>query len=328
MEPILIVALILIILWTFWSGFTDAANSISTIVGTRVLSPLNAVMLAAAGNFVGVLFGSAVAITLGKGIINPEIISAKLIIGALLGGFIWEFITYYRGIPISKSQVLVGTLVGAALAAVGTNAVFFSNIFKKVLIPMSLAPFVAFVFTYLFTALIINLFYKQPATLMNKRFRWMQIFSSFFFSVSHGANDAMKSAGIFWGVLVYYSLVSGNAVPTWILYVSVTALSLGTLFGGWRIVRTMGVKITALKPFQGFCAEASASIIVAVASVLGFPLSTTQTVSGAIIGSGAYRNVSAVRWGVVREVLFGWILTIPISALLAYMMYNVLNLVI
>ncbi len=323
MIDLFIISLFMILLWTFWSGFTDASNSITTIVSTRVLKPISAVGLAAAGNLVGgVLLGDAVAKTMGAGVIDSEIVSAELIVGALIGGMIWDVFTYYRGYPISESQVLVGSLMGAGIAAAGLDVVHFESIISKIVIPMLSSPIIAFFFSIIFSSLLIRVFWKSLRNKVNMYFGRLQILSSFFFSLSHGANDAMKSAGILAALLSYYGLQEGFQVPIWIKLVTVGALSFGTLFGGWRIVKTMGFRLVKLDPWQGFSAETSAALVVGVASQAGFPLSTSQTVSGAIMGSGSMSPGKSIRWGVAREVIIAWLLTIPVSAIFSFIVYE------
>lgn len=307
-------------MWTFWSGFTDAANAISTVVGSRVLRPLSAVALATTGNFVGVFFGEAVARTLGEGIVPAEIVTSPFVIGIILGGLGFDIITYIRGIPISETQVLVGALIGGGIAVAGLESVKVGSTLQKVLIPMASAPLVAFFVGAGLLLLVLRVGRRMKASRANQAFAKAQIGSSFFFSVSHGANDAMKSAGLMAALLFTQAGATGSLDVTLELrFLAVGTLAAGTFFGGWRIVRTMGFRVTALRPHQGFAAETGAAIVVLASSQLGFPLSTTQTVSGSIIGVGAVRRFSAVRWSVVREIVFTWLLTIPASALFAFL---------
>lgn len=322
------VAFGLLLAWTVWSGFTDAANAISTIVGSRVLKPLPAVILATAGNLTGVLFGVAVAATIGAGIVDPSLVDPRFVVAVILGGFAFDVMTYLRGLPVSETQVLIGGIMGAGIAAAGFGAVNFASTLQRVLVPMALAPIIAFVAAIALGITILRWGRRSSAQKVNAVFGKGQIGSSFFFSVSHGANDAMKSAGLMWALILTAGGISGfPEVPLWLRVTAVGALAVGTFFGGWRIVRTMGFRVTELRPYQGFAAETGAALVVLGSSQLGFPLSTTQTVSGSIIGIGAVRRFSAVRWGIVREIVLAWFLTIPASMLFAFLVYSALNLV-
>ncbi len=276
----------------------------------------------------GIFLGQAVATTIGKGIVSADIISGELIIAAIAGGMIWDVLTWYWGLPISESQVLIGSLIGAGISAAGLSVVQFAKLFQKVLIPMASAPVIALIFSFLFSVIIIRIFRRFAASKVNKYFRRLQILSSLYFSVSHGSNDAQKTAGIVASLLVFYGVQSTFNVPIWALLASFAALSFGTLFGGWRIVKTMGFRVTRLKPWQGFTAETSGAIVVGIASLAGFPISTTQTMSGSIIGVGATRRLSAVRWGVARKIGLAWVLTIPMSALFSFLIYKIVSLII
>ena len=323
-EIAVIIAIAIAIFFAFWNGFTDAANAIATIIGTRVLTPLKAVILSAIGNFLGMFLGVAVATTIGKGIINPEIVTAQLIIAALVGGLIWDGITWYFGIPCSESHVLVGGLVGAGIAVGGIEVVKINGIIDKVLIPMVTSPLIAFIFAFLFAVLIIRLFKKYSASKINKYFKKLQIFSSLFFSITHGSNDAQKTMGIITALMVAYAMLPTFDIPLWVLFVSYISISLGTLFGGWRIVKTMALKITKLQPYQGFCAETGGSLVLAGSAIVGFPVSTTHAISGSIMGVGATSRLSAVRWGVARKIVWAWILTMPMSAIFSYITYTII----
>ncbi|MEW6722882.1 MAG: inorganic phosphate transporter [Candidatus Micrarchaeota archaeon] len=322
LDLIFILAVALILWWTFWSGFSDASNAITTVVATRVLSPTQAVLLAAAGNLIGMFLGEAVAATVGKGIVDPSIVSGGLVITAILSGMIWEYITYRRGIPISETQVLIGTLAGAGIAAGGLGAVKIDSIVSKILLPMAIAPLVAFAAVVLFVAILLRALRGFPTERLNGAFRRFQLLSSAFFSVAHGANDGQKSTGVLAAIFIFYGLQSGGeAIPFWLKLATFLALSLGTAFGGWRIVKTMGFRLAKLRPWQGFAAETSAAIVVGGASLMGFPLSTSQTVSGSIMGVSASKGAHSMNLGIVREIIFGWILTVPVSMVLGYCAY-------
>jgi len=317
--------LLFCVFFSFWNGFSDAANSISTIVGTRVLSPLKAVLLAACGNLTGVLFGVAVATTIGTGIVEPSVISAKLVLAALAGGTLWEMLTWWFGLPVSESHVLIGGLAGATVAAVGAQAVFFGNIAGLIIIPMVLSPVIAGAFAFLFTGLIVRLFKRHPRNLANAMFNKLQIASAFFLSVTHGANDAQKVAGIMTALLLTEGAISSFHIPWWAIVSSYAAIALGTMLGGWRIVKTMSVKVTRMRPYQGFCAETGSAIVLATTASVGIPVSTTQAISGAIMGVGASRSRTAVRWGVARNIFWTWVFTMPACAVLGWLAWRVLT---
>lgn len=327
-EFVLLIAIAIAFFFAFWNGFTDAANAIATIIATRVLTPIRAVILSAFGNFVGMFFGVAVATTIGKGIINPEIVTAHLVIAALVGGLIWDGITWFFGIPCSESHVLIGGLVGAGIAVGGIEVVKLNGIVDKVLIPMVTSPLIAFLFAFLFAVLIIRLFKKHSPSRINKHFGKLQLLSSFFFSVTHGTNDAQKTMGLITALMVAYAILPAFEIPLWVMLASYISISLGTLLGGWRIVKTMAVKITKLQPYQGFCAETSGAIVLAGSAYIGFPVSTTHAISGSIMGVGATTRLSAVRWGVARKIVWAWILTMPMSAVFSYVTYQIIRILI
>lgn len=330
-ETVVVSAVGLALFFAFWNGFTDAANAIATIVGTRVLKPVQAVALSAIGNFVGMVFGVEVVKTITRGIIPENLISSYLVIAVLIGGLIYDAITWYFGLPISESHVLIGGLIGAGVSAAGLSILKLQSIVDKVLIPMVTSPFIAFIAASGFAVLIIRLFSHLPAERINKYFSGLQIVSSFFFSVTHGTNDAQKTMGIIVGVLAFHGYLSSSGgvellVPFWVILAAHASISLGTLFGGWRIVRTMAMRITRLRPYQGFCAETGGALVLAGTAVLGFPVSTTHAISGSIMGVGATRRVSAVKWGVARRIVLAWILTIPMAAFFSFIVYRVITL--
>lgn len=320
-----VIAIAVALFFSFWNGFTDAANSIATVVATRVLTPIKAVALAAVGNFIGMFFFPvAVAVTIGTGIINSEIVTAELIIAALVGGLVWDVITWWLALPVSESHVLVGSLMGAGIAAGGLKVVMIQSIVDKVVIPMVTSPIIAFIVGFGLTIFIIriSLLMRLHPSRANRHFGRLQIFSSLFFSVTHGTNDAQKVMGIITVLLVTYGLLPAFDVPLWVILASHATISFGTFLGGWRIVRTMAFKITKLRPYQGFAAETSGALILATTATLGFPVSTTHAIAGSIMGVGATRRLSAVRWGVARRIVVAWILTIPISAIFSYGVYQ------
>lgn len=320
MEPILLAALAVLLFFSFWNGFTDAANAIATVVATRVLSPVQAVALSAAGNFVGMFFfPTAVAVTMGEGIIRADLITAEVLIAALLGGLAWDVVTWWLGLPVSESHVLVGSMVGVGFALSGLEGVNVQSIVNKVVIPMVTSPLVAFIFALLFTAGVIRLSINSSPVKVNRYFSRIQLLSSFFFSVTHGTNDAQKVMGVITALLVTYKYLPTFHIPLTVAFACHATISVGTFFGGWRIVHTMAHKITRLRPYQGACAETAAALVLSATAVGGLPVSTTHAISGSIMGVGATRRLSAVRWGVARSIVLAWILTIPLSATFSYM---------
>ncbi len=309
--------------FAFWNGFTDAANAISTIVATRVLTPARAVVMSAGGNFLGLYFGGQVAITIWKGIIDETVFlpGPSLVIAAILGGLVYDAITWYFGLPVSETHVLIGSLVGAGIFMGGANAVLFGSVVNKVVLPMIYSPVIAFVAAFLFAAVIIRLFRRAPASRANRHFRNLQLVSSFFFSFSHGSQDGQKTVGIILLMLAFEGLIATDvkSAPFWVLTLVQIALSVGTLLGGWRIVRTMAMRITKLRPYQGFSAETSGALVLVAMAQFGAPISTTHAISTSIMGVGATQRLSAVRWGVARRIVVAWILTLPAAAIFAYL---------
>jgi PiT family inorganic phosphate transporter len=328
MEPVLLGALGILLFFSFWNGFTDAANAIATVVATRVLTPVRAVALSAAGNFVGMfLFPTAVAVTMGEGIIRSDLVTAEVLIAALIGGMAWDAFTYWLGLPCSESHVLVGSLVGVGIANSGINAVNLQSVLNNVVIPMVTSPVIAFIFAFFFTAGIVRLSFNLHPVKVNRYFSKIQLVSSFFFSVTHGTNDAQKVMGVITALLMSYRYLSAFHVPIWVALACHATISVGTLFGGWRIVHTMAHKITRLRPYQGACAETAAALVLVGTAVGGLPVSTTHAISGSIMGVGATRRMSAVRWGMARSIVLAWLLTIPLSALFSYLVWRSLVLV-
>ncbi|HEY5538035.1 MAG TPA: inorganic phosphate transporter [Thermoplasmata archaeon] len=317
---LLLLGIAVSLFFAFWNGFTDAANAISTVVATRVLTPLKAVSLSAAGNFLGLYVGGAVAVTIWKGLIDENIVSPSLVIAAIVGGLAWDILTWYFGLPVSETHVLIGGLVGAGIFVGGVAAVIWGSVVNRVLLPMLYSPVIAFFGAFLFTAAMARLFRGYPPARTNRYFRSLQLVSSFFFSFSHGSQDGQKVVGIIIAMLAFEGLISSTttSAPLWTITSVQIALTLGTLLGGWRIVRTMAMKITKLRPYQGFSAETSASILLVSLAQVGAPVSTTQAIATAIMGVGATRRLSAVRWGVARRIVWAWILTLPASAAFAF----------
>jgi PiT family inorganic phosphate transporter len=306
----------------FMNGFHDAANSIATIVSTRVLTPRQAVAWAAFFNFVAAFgFGVAVATTIGKGIVVPEVIDRAIVFSALGAAFLWDVITWRVGLPTSSSHALIGAFAGAALTKAGTSVLVWSGI-TKILIFIVVSPLVGFVLGALFMYVVMLFLRSSSPAFVDRTFRRLQLVSAAAYSLGHGTNDAQKTMGII-AVLLFTSGYLGATfyVPFWVILICHAAIGLGTLFGGWRIVRTMGMGLTALQPVGGFCAETAGAIALFGSASFGIPVSTTHTITGAIIGVGSTRRLSAVRWGVARNVVWAWILTIPCSAGIAAALY-------
>jgi len=318
MYELAIVAILVALFFDFVNGFHDAANSIATVVGTRILRPLQAVTLAAAANFVGpFIFGVAVATTIGKGLINPDFVTMPIIIGALVGAIVWDIITWLVGLPTSSSHALVGGILGAGIAGAGTHAIIFGGL-EKVSIGIIVSPVVGLVTAFLLASLLITLFAKKKPASVNSIFGRLQLISATYYSLSHGANDGQKTMGVIALILLTEGVITSFEVPYYVIIIAALAISLGTFFGGWRIVKTMAVKITQLKPYQGFAAETGGASILAVLAHFGIPASTTHAISGAIMGAGAVKRISAVRWGIGKRIVWAWIITIPASAAVAY----------
>ena len=313
------VLIALALIFDFMNGFHDAANAIATVVSTGVLKPQTAVAMAAVFNFIAIfVFGLGVAATVGKGIIHPDIVDQYVIFGALVGAIIWNIITWYYGIPSSSSHALVGGLVGAAVAKSGTSSLIAGGLLKTVAF-IVISPLLGFIFGSIMMLLVSWIFVRSTPRKVDTWFRRLQLFSAASYSLGHGGNDAQKTIGIIWMLLIYagYSTPTDHAPPLWVVVGCYTAISFGTLFGGWRIVKTMGQKITKLKPVGGFCAETGGAITLFIASALGVPVSTTHTITGAIVGVGSAQKMSAVRWGVAGNIVWAWIFTIPASAFMA-----------
>jgi PiT family inorganic phosphate transporter len=307
------------LVFDFMNGFHDAANSIATVVSTGVLKPQQAVAFAAAFNVVAYfVFHLKVAQTVGKGTIDPGIVDHYVVFGALVGAIGWNVVTWHYGIPSSSSHALIGGLVGAALAKSGWAALNLDGLLKTVAF-IVISPLLGFVLGSFFMLAVAWLYFRTPPSKVDRRFRRLQLLSASLYSLGHGGNDAQKTIGIIWMLLIAtgYASTSADAPPLWVIGACYLSMGLGTLFGGWRIVRTMGQRITRLKPVGGFCAESGGAITLFIASWLGIPVSTTHTITGAIVGVGATQKLSAVRWGVAGNIVWAWILTIPASAVLA-----------
>jgi PiT family inorganic phosphate transporter len=321
-QLLIVVGLIAVALaFDYINGFHDAANSIATVVSTRVLSPGQAVIWAAFFNFVAAFgFGTAVAKTIGKGMIDISAVTFGVIFGGLVGAIVWDLITWYFGLPTSSSHALIGGYAGAAVAHAGIGAIVPSG-WSKTLIFIVIAPMMGLVLGFLLTVVIYWLFRGASPTRVDRTFRKLQLVSAALYSLGHGTNDAQKTMGIIAGVLFTAGYLKTFTIPMWVILAAHTAIGLGTLSGGWRIIHTMGSKITKLQPVGGFAAETAGAITLFLASSFGIPVSTTHTITGAIVGVGATRRLSAVRWGVAGQIVWAWILTIPMSALIAAATY-------
>jgi len=318
-------AILIALFFDFINGFHDAANSIATVVGTRILKPLQAVALAASANFVGpFLFGVAVATTVGKGIIDTDFVTIHLVIGALVGAIVWDLITWIWGLPSSSSHALIGGLIGAGVAAAGTHAIIFGGL-EKVAVGIIVSPIVGFIGAFLLASLIITVFAKRRPAKVNSVFGRLQLVSATYFSLTHGANDGQKTMGIIALILLSEGLTTEFEIPFFVILIAAAAISLGTFFGGWRIVKTMAVKITQLKPYQGFSAETGGATVLAVLAWAGIPASTTHAISGSIMGAGAVRRFSAVRWGIGKRIVWAWVITIPASAGVSYLAMSLIK---
>jgi PiT family inorganic phosphate transporter len=325
--PLLIGLIGIALLFDFLNGLHDAANSIATIVSTRVLRPQYAVLWAAFFNFIAFLFfGLHVAETLGKGIIDPAIVDPQVIFAALMGAIIWNVATWILGIPSSSSHALVGGLVGAGLAKTGGDALVLSGLLKTVG-AIFMSPAIGFMLALFLVLLVSWLFVRQTPFAVDRTFRGAQFVSASLYSLGHGGNDAQKTMGII-TVLLFSQGYLGPTfhVPFWVVVSCQAAMGLGTLFGGWRIVHTMGSKITRLNPMQGFCAETGGAITLFGATWLGIPVSTTHTITGAIVGVGAARRTSAVRWGLAGNIVIAWFITLPAAALISVLFYGISSL--
>src|SRR5436190_8174879 len=327
MAPSLVLFIILVALtFDFLNGFHDAANSIATVVSTRVLSPSKAVAWAAFFNFVAAfVMGTAVAKTMGKGMIDITVVNQHVILAGLIGAITWNLFTWYYGLPVSSSHALIGGYAGAAVARAGTSAILLSG-WTKTLIFIVLAPVMGAFLGFVLMVSVTWIFRRWHPFRLDQLFRRMQLVSAALYSLGHGGNDAQKTMGIITGLLVSSGLLAKFEVPLWVILISHAAIALGTMFGGWRIVKTMGTKITKLQPFGGFCAETSGAITLIGTTLLGIPVSTTHTITGAIIGVGATRRLSAVKWGVAGTIVWAWVLTIPLAAGVAAVSYHALRL--
>lgn len=320
---VVVMLVALALAFDFMNGFHDAANAIATIVSTGVLKPGQAVVFASFFNFIAIfVFHLSVAATVGKGIVQPGVVDTHVVFGALVGAISWNVITWYFGIPSSSSHALIGGIVGAVVVKAGGGALISAGIFKTVVF-IFVSPVLGFLLGSLMMVLVANLFKRSRPLRVDKWFRRLQLISASAYSLGHGGNDAQKTIGIIWMLLVAtgYVAATDTAPPMWTVAACYLAIGLGTLFGGWRIVRTMGQKITKLKPVGGFCAETGGALTLFIATGFGIPVSTTHTITGAIVGVGSTQRASAVRWGVAGRIIWAWVLTIPASAFMAAVAY-------
>ena len=323
----IVIALIIVALFfDYINGFHDAANSIATVVSTRVLSPGKAVMWAAFFNFIAAFtFGTAVAKTVGSGMIDIHVVTFAVIFGGLAGAIVWDLITWYFGLPTSSSHALIGGYAGAAVAKGGLAAILPAG-WTKTIIFIFLSPLVGFAIAFALMTSILWIFRWMPPSRVDRWFRKLQLLSAAAFSLNHGANDAQKTMGIIAGVLFAAKYTDHFYIPFWVVLSAHASIGLGTLAGGWRIIHTMGSKITKLQPVGGFAAETSAAVSILIATQTGVPVSTTHAITGAIVGVGATRRLSAVRWGVARQIVWAWVLTIPAAFAIGAGMYALLRL--
>jgi PiT family inorganic phosphate transporter len=315
---LVIICVVMALVFDFLNGFHDAANSIATVVSTRVLRPQVAVLWAAFFNFIAFLFfGLKVAGTIGVGLIDASVINEQVIFAALGGAIIWNIITWYFGLPSSSSHALIGGLLGVGIAKAGFGALEWAGI-SKVLLAILISPLLGMLLGLLLMFAMVRIFFNALPYKIDAWFRKLQLVSSAFISLSHGGNDAQKTMGII-AILLYSAHLSGDSfhVPLWVIIACNLFMALGTYFGGWRIVKTMGMKITKLKPISGFCAETASAITLSLATALGIPVSTTHTITGAIVGVGSLTRTRAVRWGIAKSIVWAWVLTIPAAGLLA-----------
>jgi PiT family inorganic phosphate transporter len=329
-------------IFDFINGFHDSANSIATIVGTRVLSPLAAVIWAACFNFAAVFtIGTAVAKAISKGMIDGNIVTPEVVLGGLIGAIIWNLITWFYGIPSSSSHALIGGYAGAAIARAGWAAIEWGTKWIQTLSFIVISPLVGLTAGFLLMVIVYWLFQRMAPARVDRFFRIAQLISSASLSLAHGGNDAQKTMGIIVSLLIsvkplmaantgiwHHLYITGDAVPLWVELTAYTAISCGTLFGGWRIVHTMGSRITRLRPVGGFCAETGGALAITLASHYGIPVSTTHTITGSIVGVGATNRLSAVRWGLARRIVWAWVITIPASGIMAAISYKLLSLIV
>jgi len=317
MIEIAIAAIIIALIFDFVNGFNDSANSVATVIGTRVLKPLHAVALSAAANFIGpFVFGVAVATTIAKGIVSPDEITVYMIIGGLAGAIAWSSLCTYFGLPISNSHSLIGGIMGAGIIGLGFEQLVYGGLIK-VFTGIIIAPIGGIIFGMVLVGIIIAVFAKRKPAVVNRTFGRLSIISSAWLALTHGANDGQKTMGIIVLILFSADLISEIHMPLWVIFAAASAMGLGTFFGGYKVIKTLGLKITRLKPYQGFAAQTGGGVMLAIFALLGIPASTTHAITGSVMGAGAARRIRAVRWKVSRQIIFSWVITIPGAAGLA-----------
>jgi len=317
MIEIAIGAIIVALIFDFVNGFNDSANSVATVIGTRVLKPLHAVALSAAANFVGpFVFGVAVATTIAKGIVSPDEITVYMIIGGLAGAIAWSSLCTYFGLPISNSHSLIGGIMGAGIIGLGFEQLVYGGL-TKVFAGIIIAPIGGIAFGMALAGIVIVIFAKRRPAVVNRTFGRLSIISSAWLALTHGANDGQKTMGIIVLILFSADLISEIHMPLWVILAAASAMGLGTFFGGYKVIKTLGLKITRLKPYQGFAAQTGGGVMLAIFAILGIPASTTHAITGSVMGAGAARRKRAVRWKVSRQIIFSWVITIPGAAGLA-----------
>ncbi|MFQ5970196.1 MAG: anion permease [Nitrososphaerales archaeon] len=327
MFELVIVAIAAALFFDFYNGLNDSANSIATVIGTRALRPLQAVTIAAFANFVGpFVFGVAIAKTVGKGIVDLNVLTIYVVLAGVLGAIVWIALASHYGIPVSASHTLIGGIIGSGIAAGGLEALIFDGV-GKVLSFMVISPVVGLVIAFGLTMSMLHLLKKYRPYVINRIFGRLQIASSTFFSIMHGTNDAQKTMGVIAAALVAGGLLDSFEIPYYVIIMAASAIGVGTFVGGYRVIRTMGLRLTALKPYQGFCAETGGGVILTLMAQYGIPVSTTHAIAGSIMGVGATRRLSAVRWGVGRTMIFAWIITIPASAAMGGIAYKIMEFV-
>jgi PiT family inorganic phosphate transporter len=325
-DLILLVAIIVAALvYDFFNGFNDCANAIATTISTRALSPRAAIIMAWVLNFFGALSHTAVAATVGKGVVDPQQVSLTLVLVALIGASTWTGLASFSGIPVSVTHSLIGGLLGAGIVASGIEIILFKGM-KKIVLAMILSPILGFLGGLLLIVLVSWVSRNSPFRKVNRRFKRWQILSAAWMAFSHGMNDAQNAMGIIAMALVSYGALATFEVPLWVIIICATAMALGTSLGGWKVIKTMGSKVFKLQPVHGFSAETSAAAVIAGMSLIGAPISTTHVISAAIMGSGSSHGLSAVRWGIVKNIVIAWIVTIPASALIAGVLYFIVKL--
>jgi len=317
MIEVAIAAIIVALIFDFVNGFNDSANSVATVIGTRVLKPLHAVALSAAANFIGpFVFGVAVATTIAKGIVSPDEITVYMIIGGLAGAIAWSSLCTYFGLPISNSHSLIGGIMGAGIIGLGFEQLVYGGL-TKVFAGIIIAPIGGIIFGMVLVGIIIAVFAKRKPAVVNRTFGRLSIISSAWLALTHGANDGQKTMGIIVLILFSADLISEIHMPLWVILAAASAMGLGTFFGGYKVIKTLGLKITRLKPYQGFAAQTGGGVMLAIFAILGIPASTTHAITGSVMGAGAARRIRAVRWKVSRQIIFSWVITIPGAAGLA-----------